>query len=107
MMVGNVVEPAVVLGWFLLVLSEIAAPVSEVSCPWPSQRRAGPGTGRRHATPETVPVIEQAKGIVMAQRRCGPEEAFDLLRRMSQHANIKVRVLATRIVEQISSPNAR
>ncbi len=27
----------------------------------------------------TMPVIEQAKGIVMAQQRCGPEEAFDLL----------------------------
>jgi AmiR/NasT family two-component response regulator len=60
--------------------------------------------GRPHATPEFVPVIEQAKGIVMAQHQCGPEEAFDLLRRMSQHANVKVRVLAVRMVEQTSSP---
>jgi hypothetical protein len=50
-----------------------------------------------------VPVVEQAKGILMAQHRCGPAEAFDLLRRVSRHANVKVRVLATRSVEQISS----
>jgi ANTAR domain len=31
----------------------------------------------------TMPVIEQAKGIVMAREGCGPEEAFDLLRRVS------------------------
>ena len=51
----------------------------------------------------TMPVIEQAKGIIMAQRRCRPEEAFDLLRRASQRANIKVHVLATQLVEQIAA----
>jgi AmiR/NasT family two-component response regulator len=35
-----------------------------------------------------MPVIEQAKGIIMAQQRCGPEEAFDLLRRVSQDSQI-------------------
>jgi AmiR/NasT family two-component response regulator len=52
---------------------------------------------------DSMPVIEQAKGVLMAQHRCGPDEAFDLLRRASQHANIKVSVLATRIVEQVAS----
>jgi AmiR/NasT family two-component response regulator len=52
----------------------------------------------------SVPVIEQAKGIVMAQQRCGPEEAFDLLRRMSQRANVKISVLAAQIVGQIAGP---
>jgi hypothetical protein len=51
-----------------------------------------------------MPVIEQAKGILMAQQRCGPDEAFDLLRRASQRANIKVSVLAAHIVEQVASP---
>jgi AmiR/NasT family two-component response regulator len=50
-----------------------------------------------------MPVIEQAKGILMAQHRCGPEEAFDLLRRASQSANVRVSVLAARMVEQIAS----
>jgi AmiR/NasT family two-component response regulator len=52
---------------------------------------------------DTMPVIEQAKGILMAQNRCGPEEAFDLLRRASQRANIKLSVLAAQIVEQVAA----
>jgi hypothetical protein len=48
-------------------------------------------------------VIEQAKGIIMAQHRCGPEEAFDLLRRASQRTNVKVRELAAQIIEHIAS----
>ena len=50
-----------------------------------------------------MPVIEQAKGILMAQQRCGPDEAFDLLRRASQRANVKVHVLAEQIVEHVAS----
>lgn len=46
------------------------------------------------------PVIEQAKSIVMAQLRCTSEEAFDLLRRASQRANIKVSMLAAQLIEQ-------
>ena len=51
-----------------------------------------------------MPVVEQAKGILMAQNRCGPDEAFDLLRRASQRANVKVSVLAARMVEQVAAP---
>jgi AmiR/NasT family two-component response regulator len=54
---------------------------------------------------ETMAVIEQAKGIVMAHHRCGPDEAFDLLRRASQRANVKVHALAAQLVEQIVSSN--
>jgi hypothetical protein len=43
----------------------------------------------------------------MAQRQCGPEEAFDLLRRASQSANVKVSVLAVRIVEQAAAGDSR
>lgn len=53
---------------------------------------------RLQAKLDTMPVVEQAKGILMAQEGCGPEEAFDLLRRASQRANVKVHVLATQIV---------
>jgi len=59
---------------------------------------------RLQAKLDTMPVIEQAKGVLMAQHRCGPEEAFDLLRRASQRANVKLAVLAAQIVEQIASP---
>jgi hypothetical protein len=60
---------------------------------------------RLQARVETMPVIEQAKGILMAQHRCGPDEAFDLLRRASQRANIKVSVLAAQMVERIANPD--
>jgi len=47
-------------------------------------------------------VIEQAKGILMARDRCSPDEAFDLLRRISQHRQVKLRDLAQTIVDHIS-----
>ena len=58
---------------------------------------------RLQARLDTMPVIEQAKGILMAQKRCGPDEAFDLLRLASQHANVKVHVLAEQIVAHLGS----
>ena len=58
---------------------------------------------RVQAQLESLPVIEQAKGILMAQQRCGPDEAFELIRRASQLANIKVRVLAAEIVAHVAS----
>jgi AmiR/NasT family two-component response regulator len=36
---------------------------------------------RLRARLEIVPVIERAKSIVMARTGCGPEEAFQMLRR--------------------------
>jgi len=63
---------------------------------------------RLQARLESMPVIEQAKGIIMA--RCGwPEDqAFDALRRASQRRNIKVRDLAAQIVAQTArSASAR
>ena len=44
-------------------------------------------------------VIEQAKGILIARDRCTPEEAFELLTRISQNRNIKIQQLAQTIVE--------
>jgi GAF domain-containing protein len=43
-------------------------------------------------------VIEQAKGVLMAEQGCSPDEAFDLLRHASQRENVKVREIAQRIV---------
>jgi AmiR/NasT family two-component response regulator len=47
---------------------------------------------------QTMPVIEQAKGIIMAQSHCGEAEAFDMLRRASQRSNVRVRDLAAQLV---------
>jgi hypothetical protein len=57
---------------------------------------------RLKARLETMPVIEQAKGIVMAREGCGPDEAFDLLRGASQQANVKVHVVAAVLVQQVA-----
>jgi transcriptional regulator with GAF, ATPase, and Fis domain len=48
-------------------------------------------------------VIDQAIGVVMAQSRCSPEEAFIKLSRASNNRNTKLRDLAAEIVEQIAS----
>lgn len=47
-------------------------------------------------------VIEQAKGMLMARRGCGADEAFNLLRRASQHRNIKLRDVAGIVVDALS-----
>jgi hypothetical protein len=47
-------------------------------------------------------VIEQAKGIIMAQRGCGPDEAFAHLTELSSRQERKLRDVARDIVEQVS-----
>jgi AmiR/NasT family two-component response regulator len=60
----------------------------------------GSELARLRAILETLPVIEQAKGIIMATYRCGPDEAFGMLRRASQDSGAKVHVLAATLVEK-------
>jgi hypothetical protein len=61
----------------------------------------------RAAQLDAMSVIEQAKGILMAQRGCGRDEAFDVLRRASQRFNVPVRVLAARLVHRVHRPGAQ
>jgi GAF domain-containing protein len=53
---------------------------------------------------ESRAVIEQAKGIVMHERRCTADEAFALLSRVSQEANIKLRDIAAEMVARATRP---
>jgi GAF domain-containing protein len=48
-------------------------------------------------------VIDQAKGILMAQRGISADEAFLVLRTTSQHENRKVRELAQELVERAAA----
>ena len=48
-------------------------------------------------------VIDQAIGIVMAQRRCDPDTAFGTLRTISQRRNIKLRTVAAELVDATQS----
>ena len=56
---------------------------------------------------QTMPVIEQAKGIIMAQSACSDAEAFDTLRRASQRSNVPVRELAAQLVAKSARRAAR
>ena len=51
-------------------------------------------------------VIEQAKGIIMAEHHCSTEEAFAILSRMSQDTNRKLRDLATALVDHTQNPSS-
>ncbi|GAA1634993.1 GAF and ANTAR domain-containing protein [Actinoplanes couchii] len=52
------------------------------------------------AAMESRAVIEQAKGIIMGERRCSPDEAFAILTRVSQDSNRKLRDVASALVER-------
>ena len=45
-------------------------------------------------------VIERAKGLLMGQLGIDDERAFELLRTQSQHENIKLRLVAAKLLEQ-------
>jgi transcriptional regulator with GAF, ATPase, and Fis domain len=45
-------------------------------------------------------VIEQAKGIIMGERRCTADEAFKILSKLSQDSNRKLREVAAALVAQ-------
>jgi GAF domain-containing protein len=49
-------------------------------------------------------VIEQAKGILMAGRRCDADTAFGLLADLSQRSNRKLRDVAQALVDDASKP---
>lgn len=54
-------------------------------------------------------VIDQAIGVVMAQNRCTAEEALAILRSASRHRKVKLREVASVVVEAVtgSSPRER
>ena len=53
---------------------------------------------------ESRAVIEQAKGVLMAQRHVTPEQAFEMLREASQRSNRKLRDIAVGIVSGTQKP---
>lgn len=50
--------------------------------------------------------IDVAVGIVMAQNRCSQAEAFDILQRASSTRNVKLRVIASEIVQRVSGSSS-
>jgi GAF domain-containing protein len=56
--------------------------------------------GQLQAALTSRAVIDQAIGILTAQQRCPPHEAFRILRKMSQDRNVKLRDLAAELVHK-------
>ncbi|AGL18914.1 GAF and ANTAR domain-containing protein [Actinoplanes sp. N902-109] len=56
------------------------------------------------AAMESRAVIEQAKGIIMGERRCSPDEAFTILAKLSQDSNRKLRDVAVALVNRAQRP---
>ncbi|KRF21058.1 hypothetical protein ASG90_01195 [Nocardioides sp. Soil797] len=54
-----------------------------------------------HRALESQPVIDQAKGILMARFRLDAEAAFAVLTRLSQDHNVKVRDIAAAMVDAV------
>jgi GAF domain-containing protein len=57
------------------------------------------------AAMENRAVIEQAKGILMAERQCSPDEAFAILSKLSQDTNRKLRDVASARVQNAQRRN--
>lgn len=53
----------------------------------------------------TRELIGQAQGILMERERITSHQAFEVLRRASQHLNVKLREVAARLVETGESPD--
>ena len=57
-----------------------------------------------HAALATREVIGQAQGILMERERISADSAFDILRRASQHLNVKLRQVAQNLVDTGERP---
>jgi hypothetical protein len=62
-------------------------------------------TAYLHAALDTREVIGQAQGILMERERITADEAFDMLRRASQHLNLKLREVAQTLVDTGERPD--
>jgi GAF domain-containing protein len=57
-------------------------------------------TEQLHAALDSRAVIDQAKGVIMANRGVSSDDAFEHLRELSQRGNVKLREVAQLVVDQ-------
>jgi hypothetical protein len=88
--------------------SRLAAVHNEV-CGGRSGREAlhSSAMARLQSRVDSLPVIEQAKGILMAEAGCEPREAFDILRRTAERSHVTVTDLASEIVRRAAEGRRR
>ena len=79
----------------LEVAEIIAVAVANADAHWQLEEQAR----NMRVAMDSRAVIEQAKGVLMAQQRVTSDQAFDILREASQRSNRKLRDIALGIVE--------
>jgi GAF domain-containing protein len=62
-------------------------------------------TANFHAALSSRETIGEAMGILMERERIAPEQAFDVLRRASQHLNVKLREVAQNLIDTGEDPD--
>ncbi|MEU2721100.1 ANTAR domain-containing protein [Streptomyces smyrnaeus] len=67
---------------------------ADESLPAAEARRLREEVAQLRKAVESRPVIDQARGVLMASWRCGPDTAWRILVDTSQHTNTKVREIA-------------
>lgn len=82
-----------------LIAAAVAALLREVRC----RTELAEITRQLHSALESRATIDQAKGIVMAHRRCDADEAFQFLVQRSSETNVKLREVARRLVEETTA----
>src|SRR3712207_4285318 len=81
----------------------IAVAVANADAHW----RLGEQARNMRLAMDSRAIIEQAKGVLMAQRRVDAEQAFEILREASQRYNRKLRDIAQGIVDGAQAQAAR
>lgn len=90
-------------------LSESRRRLTELQARWQTQRTLREAShesayARLLARFQSQPIIEQAKGVLMAESHCSADQAFEILRKASQRENVPVREIAARIVRRAAPP---
>ena len=84
---------------------EVAEAVAVAVANADAHAKLGEHARNMEAAMQSRAVIEQAKGVLMAQRRVDADGAFDLLRDASQRYNRKLRDIAAGIVASVAQPS--
>ncbi|NEK60104.1 GAF and ANTAR domain-containing protein [Geodermatophilus sabuli] len=79
--------------------SQVAGAIAVAVANADAHARLGEHARNMQLAMQSRAVIEQAKGVLMAQRRVDAEQAFEILREASQRYNRKLRDIAVGIVE--------
>jgi hypothetical protein len=80
------------------IRATLSRPATVPPPPSPESRAGGVASVDLRRQLATLPVIEQAKGIYMAECHCDEKAAFALLRQRSQQSNRKLRDVAAEVV---------